>query len=78
MKTTIYVEREVEVEFTYHKGSKGHCDKYGAPEEPDEDPEMEFITATTNGVEIALTDDEIVFAEAQALQEMIDEEGPQD
>ena len=60
------VEHEVESEFQYHKGCAGHCDKYGAPEEPDEDPEMEHIQTTMDSVEIELTPKELEIAEELA------------
>ena len=47
MTTILVVTREVEIEVTleYHRGMKGHRDKYGAPEEPD-DPESWEILST--------------------------------
>ena len=47
MTTILVVTREIEVEVTleYHRGMKGHRDKYGAPEEPD-DPESWEILST--------------------------------
>jgi hypothetical protein len=47
MTITLVVTREIEVEVTleYHRGMKGHRDKYGAPEEPD-DPESWEILST--------------------------------
>jgi hypothetical protein len=39
-------ERDVEVtiELSYSPGCRGHCDRYGAPEEPDEPASFEVET----------------------------------
>lgn len=61
---THFIERDdqeiaVEVEYTYSRGSRGHCDRYGAPEEPDDDPEVEVQSVTgPDGKEMVLTPDE--------------------
>ena len=74
MKTTITIEVEIEVEFRYHKASRGHRDKYGAPEEPDEDASLEFVKATWGEKEIPLpfelNRDQLEIAERQAWDEI--------
>lgn len=42
------VEVPVTVEYVYHAPTKGHRDKFGVPEEPDEGPTVE-ITAVFAG-----------------------------
>lgn len=66
MEYVIYREDEMgeeheyvlEVDYHYYKGCKGHCDKYGVPEEPDDDQEIEIQSVTHNGVDFELTDKE--------------------
>lgn len=52
------VEYNIEIDYSYIPGSHGHCDKYGAPEEPDIDPEIEInhITNKDNGEQIDFED----------------------
>lgn len=38
------LEFAVVIEFDYHAGCRGHRDKYGAPEEPDEDAWVEITS----------------------------------
>jgi len=47
MTTILVVTREIEVKVTleYHRGMKGHRDKYGAPEEPDDPESWEILSA---------------------------------
>lgn len=57
------VETEVEIviEYTCYAAHRGHCDKYGAPEEPDEDAHVEIdsIIDKATGNEIEVTDNEM-------------------
>ena len=80
MTATITVEREgvehdVQVEFEYHKAHKGARDSLGgvrgagAPLEPDEPEELEFVGAKCGGVEFELTDGEEEQAEQKAWDE---------
>ena len=58
---TLYDEHDVETIITgeYHPGLKGNRDRWGAPEAPDDDPEVYIISAVdTEGEEIELTDNE--------------------
>jgi len=41
-KTSIQPILDVLVEYSAYKGCRGHCDKYGAPEEPDDPPSLEI------------------------------------
>jgi hypothetical protein len=82
LKTTITrddVEIPVTVELTYYGGCRGHRDRYGAPEEPDEPATFEVDNAVdAKGFEYDLTDaeyDEIVEKAGEQRQE---NEGPQD
>ena len=78
MRFTMMIERdgeeiEVEIEATYYRGSRGHCDKYGAPEEPDDPPEIGIGTVTgPDGKEVELTDAELSRAEWKAREAMED------
>lgn len=43
----------------YHPGLPGSRDRYGVPIEPDDDPEMEIVSATNEaGDEVELTESE--------------------
>jgi|APFre7841882654_1041346.scaffolds.fasta_scaffold05935_9 hypothetical protein len=66
------IEHEVESSFQYHRPHRGHRDKYGCPEEPDEEAEMEYEGTTLDGAEIQLTDYEITRAEMLAWKELGD------
>ena len=35
---------KVRIQFDIFLGSRGHCDKYGCPEEPDTPPELEVLS----------------------------------
>ncbi len=61
--TSIYRNNEdldIEVDFIVHPSSRGHRDKYGAPEEPDTPAEIEITAArrVDNKQEIELTSSE--------------------
>jgi hypothetical protein len=51
----------LDVEYTYVPESRGHRDRYGAPEEPDEPAHVEINSVKYNGHEIhdILSDDDI-------------------
>ena len=38
-----WIEIPIEVEFEFTKGMKGTRDRYGVPEEPDDDDEIEIV-----------------------------------
>lgn len=74
MTIEIVIERDgaeviAECSFTCYKATRGHCDKYGAPEEPDEPASCEFESAIdlATGKPIELTDSEITEAEEKAI-----------
>jgi len=73
MTTTI--EIEVEVEYTFDKGSPGYLS--GPPEScyPAEDPSVEIIEVLYNGLDISnnLTADALKTLEEEALQHAIEE-----
>lgn len=79
-KTTITIERDgvefdVIVAFDYYPAHPGFRDKYGAPEEPDEPEQFDFVSATLNdGTEIELLDSEIEAATEQVSESMRDNE----
>ena len=58
-KTSIEVddtELPITVTWTYYPGSRGHHDKYGAPEEPDEPPSIELVEVKDDrGGDVELT-----------------------
>jgi len=69
-----YLEWEIEVEYTYHKGSKGAREPHGMQIEPDE-PEMVEITAVTiNGVDIQeqLSKDQIENLELKCRRDVLE------
>lgn len=48
------------VEYAYWPATKGHCDRYGVPEEPDDDEEIEITSVKDdNGNEVELPDEVI-------------------
>ena len=49
-KTEINVD--VTVHFTYSKGVKGTRDKFGVPQEPDDDPEVEVTSVKVGDVDV--------------------------
>jgi hypothetical protein len=52
-------EIEVEVELNYIPGSRGHRDRYGCPEEPDEPPTFEIVDVSDkDGNDYDLSDTE--------------------
>ena len=74
MTITLVVTREIEVEVTleYHKGMKGHRDKYGVPEEPDDPESWEILSAKPQPLlekDFELTNDEEEEAIQQAKEE---------
>ena len=74
MTTILVVTREIEVEVTleYHRGMKGHRDKYGAPEEPDDHESWEILSAKPQPLlekDFELTNDEEEEAIQQAKEE---------
>jgi hypothetical protein len=81
IETTITIEREVDGHFVemevicrleYTPASRGHRDKYGAPEEPDEPESLDFYDARlADGAEIELADSEEDSAIQQAFEERI-------
>ena len=73
MKTTIYLELEIEVAFTAHKASRGHRDRYGAPEEPDEDAYVEVDEVTYNGQPLSLAKEDL-----EKVQREVDDYDPED
>ena len=47
VKTSIILNDElhkIRIQFNIIPGSRGHCDKYGCPEEPDTPPELEVFS----------------------------------
>lgn len=60
-------EIEVDVTYTSHPGCRGHRDKYGAPEEPDEDDWIEILEA----IDEAGTCYELTTNEEQEIEEKI-------
>ena len=47
VKTSIILNDElhkIRIQFNIIPGSRGHCDKYGCPEEPDTPPELEVLS----------------------------------
>ena len=74
MTTILVVTREVEIEVTleYHRGMKGHRDKYGAPEEPDDPESWEILSTKPQPLlekDFELTNDEEEKAIQQAKEE---------
>jgi hypothetical protein len=66
---TIYIGDEpVQVEGVFWPAGPGSRDEYGAPIEPDYEEEIEVISATLNGDEIELTEDQ----QAEAMQAIAD------
>lgn len=60
-------EIELTLEWEFIPESRGHRDRYGAPEEPDEPAYLELQSAKdSNGMEWELTDAEMKEAESQA------------
>ena len=55
MQINTYIEIQITVEFDYFPPSRGHRDRYGAPEEPDVPAEVEITSVKdVNGVELQL------------------------
>ena len=66
------IEITIAIEYACYKGCCGHCDKYGAPEEPD-DPdsiEIEKVTDVVADSEIELTDNECKDIEEKIWDEL--------
>ncbi len=69
LETTIErndTEIPISVEYNYYKGCRGIHDKYGAPETPDEPPEIEIESAISNTGAIELS-----YAEERKVEERI-------
>ena len=68
-------EIEIEVEYSYYGACRGHRDKYGAPEEPDEPAhiEIEFVVQKGSKVPINLTDEELDKLEQEIMENIADE-----
>ncbi len=56
----------LEVEFNYYPGCRGHCDKFGQKETPDDEPEIEVTLIEYQGTEFELSDSEL-----ESLEEFI-------
>jgi hypothetical protein len=72
--TVIWHDVTLEVEFCFYPWCKGHCDKYGAPEEPDTEAEIEIQQVVGGGWDITglLSDED--FGEIEELIWMMDRE----
>ncbi len=47
-----YIEVDVEVTYSFTKGRKGTRDKFGVPEAPDDDDEIELTSVLVGGIEV--------------------------
>ena len=63
-------EIDIEVEINVTPASRGHCDRYGCPEEPDTPAELEIVKVTPD---IELENAEIDAIEQKAWQQIADE-----
>ena len=78
MKTTITrgdEEIPIEVIYSVSKARRGHRDRFGAQEEPDDDPELEIVTVTRmdTGQEIELTPSEQEAVEQECWEDAEEE-----
>ena len=62
-------EIDIKVEVKIWPASRGYRDKYGCPEEPDTEAEVEILSVTDD---IELTDDEINAIEIEAFEQAAD------
>lgn len=70
-QSIVYLGVYLEVDFFYYPACRGHRDKYGAPEEPDEDASIELDTVKTeSGDDITsmLSVDQIAGIEAAVME----------
>lgn len=66
-KTSIYVEREIQITGTYHRGHPG------SHNEPPEGDSIENLQSTLDGEPLVLEPDEIEKAEQALIESAIDE-----